>query len=226
VRALRGREGRRGQGLVEFSILLPVFLFILLGMLEFGLAFDHTLTLNYASREGARVGSALALGPDGICSTPANDPSRRAVDQNIVSAVERVLISDGSPIQPEISQVDTITIYRVRPNGTTEPNTTNTWVYNAGGTAAITTGLLPAPAVVNFTVSGSTPWPACARSNSTAKVQQSNPTVTGTDSLGVGITYRYRAQTPLVGILRFFGGGGWGQLPVSDSTVMSLNPTQ
>jgi hypothetical protein len=45
------------------------------------------------------------------------------------------------------------------------------------------------------------------------------------DSIGVGITYNYQARTPLGGILGFFGGGGWAILPMSDKTVMALEPT-
>ena len=50
----RARE--RGQGLVEFALVLPIFMLLLLIMLEFGLAFNHRLTVGYASREGARIG--------------------------------------------------------------------------------------------------------------------------------------------------------------------------
>ena len=61
-----------GQGLVEFALLVPVFLLILLGMLEFGFAFNHNMTLQYASREGARAGAAAADGTmnDSSCVDP------------------------------------------------------------------------------------------------------------------------------------------------------------
>ena len=35
---------------------------ILFGMLEFGFVFSHNLTLQYATREGARTGALLANG--------------------------------------------------------------------------------------------------------------------------------------------------------------------
>ena len=57
----RGRR-ERGQSLVEFAVLVPLFMLILIGMLEFGLMFNHDLTLQYASREGARVVAALGCG--------------------------------------------------------------------------------------------------------------------------------------------------------------------
>jgi Flp pilus assembly protein TadG len=200
------RDREAGQGVIEFAMLVPVFMLLLLGMLEFGFLFDHQLTLSYASREGARVGSALATGGTAGCS--------QAVDQNIVASVERVLVSAGSPIKGRISDVSTITIFKSQNDGTPVAGTINTWSYNTGGTAAITTGSLPAPAVQYFSLTSSSTWQACNRSNG-------NPA----DSIGVGLTYTYRAVTPLAGIMGFFGGGGWSSLPIRDKTVMTLNPT-
>ena len=56
------RRSERGQGLVEFAMLVPVFMVLLLGLLEFGFVFDHGMTINYATREGARSGAAFAQG--------------------------------------------------------------------------------------------------------------------------------------------------------------------
>jgi Flp pilus assembly protein TadG len=53
--ARRDRRGR-GQSLVEFAIILPVFLLIGFGIFDFGLAFDASLTVSNAAREGARYG--------------------------------------------------------------------------------------------------------------------------------------------------------------------------
>ena len=46
----------RGQSLVEFAIVLPVFLVIAFGIFDFGMAFDESLTISNAAREGARYG--------------------------------------------------------------------------------------------------------------------------------------------------------------------------
>ena len=50
-----------GQSLVEFAILLPILLLIVMGIMEFGMMLNSYLTIRNASREGARaaiVGSA------------------------------------------------------------------------------------------------------------------------------------------------------------------------
>ncbi|HBW14341.1 MAG TPA: hypothetical protein DEF30_11040 [Proteiniclasticum sp.] len=44
-----------GQGIVEFAIAIPLVLFVLLGILEFGWLFNAKITLTSAAREGARV---------------------------------------------------------------------------------------------------------------------------------------------------------------------------
>lgn len=49
---------RRGQGIVEFALVLPVFLIFVLGIMEFGrLLFIYAATQT-ASREGSRFGAA------------------------------------------------------------------------------------------------------------------------------------------------------------------------
>ena len=49
-------KDEKGQALVEFAIILPVLLLILLGIIEFGLMLNSYLTIQNASREGARLG--------------------------------------------------------------------------------------------------------------------------------------------------------------------------
>lgn len=44
-----------GQGVAEFAIAIPLVLFVLLGILEFGWLFNAKITLTSAAREGARA---------------------------------------------------------------------------------------------------------------------------------------------------------------------------
>jgi len=50
---------KNGQAMVEFALILPIFILILLGIMEFGLLFHQYLVVTSASREGAR---SAALG--------------------------------------------------------------------------------------------------------------------------------------------------------------------
>lgn len=194
------RDRSRGQALVEFSVLVPAFMLILFGMLEFGFVFTHNLTLEYATREGARTGAALADGGGnaGICAT---------IDPQIIAAVERVLTSPGSPIDE--SQVTTIKIWKATAAGVpTNAAQTSTWNYGTGG-APIVDGFQ-----LHYHETTSSSWTPCTRNNA------ANP-----DSIGVSLTYDYNMVTPLSSIARFFGGGAsTGVIPMNDRTIMALNP--
>src|SRR4029079_3289942 len=108
-----------------------VFLLLLVGMLEFGFAFDATLNLEYASREGARTGASLANGTTRIpCDTTDG------VAANIIAAVERVSISQGSPLA--VDRVQEIRIFKATSTGAETAGKVNVWTYSAsaGPTAA------------------------------------------------------------------------------------------
>ena len=55
----RIRRDDRGAVMVEFAIVLPVLMLILLGIIEFGRAYNAQVSIQAAAREGARE---LALG--------------------------------------------------------------------------------------------------------------------------------------------------------------------
>jgi Flp pilus assembly protein TadG len=48
------KRRQSGATIVEMAIVMPVFLLVLLALVEFGLMFFVTLTMQYAVREGAR----------------------------------------------------------------------------------------------------------------------------------------------------------------------------
>ena len=107
----------RGQAMVEYAVAIPVFLLILLGMLEFGFAFSHHLTMEYATREGARAGAALANGS--APAVPVADADRRRPGHR------------GGPARPHrrrlagrtSAQITEIRIYRPTPTAS-EPGGT------------------------------------------------------------------------------------------------------
>ena len=53
-------RGERGQTMVEFAIVLPIFLLLLLGIAQGGIAFNNYIQLTDATRAGARYGAPLA----------------------------------------------------------------------------------------------------------------------------------------------------------------------
>jgi Flp pilus assembly protein TadG len=56
------KNSQRGQSLVEFALLLPVFVFLLFGIIEFGRLWEVTGFLSSAAREAARI--AAVTSPD------------------------------------------------------------------------------------------------------------------------------------------------------------------
>jgi hypothetical protein len=204
--ALHARRRRaRGQGLVEFAMIVPVFMLILVGLLEFGFIFDHAMTLNYATREGARSGAAFASGNDStmICATSED------VDKHIVAAVQRVMDAPGSQVDP--SRVAEIRIYRAGSSGAQIGGQANVWAYDQGGGPSVD------GANLDFSAA-STAWNACTRDNSWSGG-------VAPDSIGISVRYTYEFVTPLAAIIGFFGPSGAATIQIDDRTVMALNPT-
>lgn len=193
LRRLRGDT--RGQSMVEMAMVLPLLLLLVLGTLEFGMIFDHHLSLEYATREGARTGSALA-------NAGGDAADCAEVDPQIVAAVQRVLDSPGSDI--DLSQVTQIRIYKSQADGSETAGSVNVWTYTPGA------GPVVSGQALDFSGPGSPSWPACSRINT-----QVNPSP---DKLGVSITYNYGFRTALGGML------GNATLTMFDRTVMTLNP--
>ncbi|HEX5825775.1 MAG TPA: TadE family protein [Candidatus Limnocylindrales bacterium] len=199
ARRLHGERAARrsGQSIVEFAVALPVFMMLLLGMLEFGLVFSHHIGLEYATREGARMAAALGSGTDQVvCSE---------VDKNVIAALQRVLTSPGSQIA--MANVSEIRIYAADASGLQIGGLANVWIPGTGPTVD--------GYALKFSQS-SLGWNACGRKNSWTL--PNNPP----DSVGVSLTYRYDLVTPLGNLVRAFSSGS---IRIDDRTVMAINPT-
>jgi Flp pilus assembly protein TadG len=88
----------RGQALVEFAIVLPVFLLLLFGLVEFGFVLNASSTVNYASR----VAALLA----------AEGGATAGTDCMVLRAIDRALTSPTTP-----TRVSRVEIYWSDANG-------------------------------------------------------------------------------------------------------------
>lgn len=66
MNAERGKAGgrcrtERGAALVEFALIFPIFMTLVLGMFSGGQAWNHKSAMTSATREGARYGSTLPI---------------------------------------------------------------------------------------------------------------------------------------------------------------------
>jgi Flp pilus assembly protein TadG len=75
----RHAKHRRGQALVEFALILPIFLLILMGIFDLGRAVYYSSTLSNAAREAAREGIV-----DQTCSHLLERANRRALGMDNV----------------------------------------------------------------------------------------------------------------------------------------------
>ncbi len=82
-----------GQAMVEFALILPIFLLILCGIIDFGWLFYNQLSLNNACREGARYA---------VVNT-AEDASTQAIINHIGNTTTTVFANDGVDIKIEYS---------------------------------------------------------------------------------------------------------------------------
>ncbi len=85
-------DRQRGQALVEFAIILPVFFLLVAGMFDFGLGIYSDLTLVNAAREGARLG-VIAPG-----NTSAVEYRVRAMAGNLDDSRLQVTVACERPV--------------------------------------------------------------------------------------------------------------------------------
>lgn len=80
-------DRQRGVAAVEFAIVLPLLIFLFLGITEFGIAYYNKQVLTNASREGARAGI--------VDGTEVSD-----IETIVINYANGRLITFGEPIDP------------------------------------------------------------------------------------------------------------------------------
>lgn len=198
IRLLRGELA---QGTVELALALALVLLpMTMGMLEFGYLFSQAISVNTATREGARIGGALANGGGPLGCGAGQSPNASGVDPQIVAAVQRSLTASGGLV--DLPRITEIRIFKSTSTGAETAGKVNVWTYSSGG------GPVVDGQPLDFAQS-TLGWDACARVNTLPA-----------DSVGVTIRYTYRLRTPLRYIF------STATLPISDTTRMTLNATQ
>ena len=196
---IRFFQSEDAQSLVEFALVLPPLLLIMVfGAVELGTVLSDAMTMASASREGARVASALVNGGGTLGCSPGQSPNAGTVDPNVIAAVERVLVGNGTRIT--LADVTQIRIAKATAAGAETAGQINTWNYQLNGGPVVDGQQL------DF-VAASQPWQACARNN-----------VAPADSAVITITYTYRGRTPLRLLVPMFN-----QFTMTDHTVMAMN---
>ncbi len=88
---MKSIKNQKGQALVEFAIILPLLLLLVLGIIQFGMIIGGYLAVQNAVREGARAG---VIG----CTNAEINSTMRSVSPNLKSEhlIVSIMPSEGS----------------------------------------------------------------------------------------------------------------------------------
>lgn len=87
------RQKQTGVTAIEFAIVLPIFLLLIFGIVEFGIALYDKAVITNASREGARVGIVLR--------NPK--PTLTDIQNTVLNYCQSYLITFGTQNTPSVS---------------------------------------------------------------------------------------------------------------------------
>lgn len=172
-RRWRQPSGGRGQALVEFALAFPIFMMLLMGIIEFAFMFNAQLSLNYATRDAALVAAEAGNNANADClilrqvDADLNPPTNvtAVISVRIFSATE-----SGNQLSPPAEQV-----------------------YTRGGST--TCGAITVP----YSLTTAT-YPYAVRCNDLDRTGCSPATTgpgnSGVDIIGVRIDYRYTKVGP------------------------------
>ncbi len=89
-RKRRDEAGQAGQSLVEFALVMPIFILLIMGLIEYGFLYNNILTVQYASRQGVSVAAEAGSldGADCYVLRAVEDALRSPTNRTSVEAVE------------------------------------------------------------------------------------------------------------------------------------------
>ena len=100
-----GQKGEKGQALVEFALLVPVFLLLLFAIVDFGMGFYSWITVTNSAREGARFG-AVQASTDDIIQRVKDTSDLINEDAKMTVTVTNAADNGGDPGESVVVQVD------------------------------------------------------------------------------------------------------------------------
>jgi Flp pilus assembly protein TadG len=157
-----------GQALVEFALVLPAFLLLVFGVVEFGLAFNAAVSVNFVSR------AAALLAAEGGRS--------EGTDCMVLRAIEQDMTSPASP-----TRISSVEIYWSDSNGDQISSNVNVYTRSGSLTCTYASGSITVP----YTL-GTERYPETERCDVLAGCGGLHTTV---DDVGVRITYTHQWVT-------------------------------
>jgi Flp pilus assembly protein TadG len=197
-RLARPRSDRsgRGQALVEFALVFPIFILMLMATIEFGLAFNAVLDVNYASRNAALLAAEAGNSAGADCV--------------VLQSVEEDI---GTPASA--SAVTSVDIYWADPDGGQKAGKVNHYTRGGSTTCTYADG---SSLTVPYSAA-SIGYLDTSRCNALKGCGASHP---GLDTIGVSIAYTHRWRTPMSAIIP--GVGPADSLSFVKSNAMRMEP--
>lgn len=178
------RRDGRGQSMVEFALVFPIFLIVVISMIEYAFAFSTMNSLNFVARDVSLVASEGGNQAGSDCSALALLEREFGASSN-TSGISSVQIfwsdANGSMLNGAVDQYNhtgSMTCADLSGASHTMPYTAVSATYPESSRCQVLNGCPSPPAAVNH--------PAL-------------------DTIGVRITYSYAWRTPLAVLLGFLG---------------------
>lgn len=196
------RRGRRraahGQSLVEFALVLPVFILSLIGLVEFSMALSSVVSVNFVDRDATLLAAEAGNAPGADCV--------------VLKAIE------GLNPPASNQQLTQVSIFRSDANGAQQGAEAN--IYARGGGS--TTCNYPDGTVITVPyLATATGYLDANRCNQIKGCPTLNPPRSGLDTVGVTVTYAYRWVTPLPGLIPTISPIGF---TIVKTTAMRMEP--
>lgn len=196
----RDRQRHDGQTLVEFALVIPLFLVLLLGTIEFAFIFNATLNVNYASRNASLIAAEAGSNASADCLI------LRTIESDLNAPLDRSLIQS-------------IRVFKADRAGNPVAGVENVYTRDTVGPPLVC-GSISVP----YALAGTPGYTdRCDRLAGCLVAGSSPPVYTPLDSIGVEILYEYRWHTPLRNFVPL-PGSGTGQLDLRWSNVMRMEP--
>jgi hypothetical protein len=197
----------KGQTLVEFALIFPIFIMLLFGTIEFAFVFNAVLSANFATRDASLAAAEAGSNTGADCVT-----------------IAKVLADMTAPV--DRANVTQIIIYRANasggPFGGSYTGAGNVWNRGGatdcsayGGSASLPFSLATANYPEGIPNLSTGAGGRCSYLNGCP-----NNTARTRDTVGVQVTYTYTYHTPL----RNFVGLGGGTFTIVRSNEMRTEP--